>query len=134
MPDISQRVANRYLIVVDVGGRSKGADFSDIFVLDRYWMIYGGVPEVVAEWHGHTDHDLLAWKAAQIARFYSDGLLVIESNTMETDNTDGDNTRWGYGQAAAEHAHWLCPLCADQVGHHYERVAMCGFCAMCVPK
>ena len=115
MPDISQRVANRYLIVVDVGGRSKGADFSDIFVLDRYWMIYGGVPEVVAEWHGHTDHDLLAWKAAQIARFYNDGLLVIESNTMETDNTDGDHTEYILDKISWEYPNLYTRTDADKI-------------------
>ncbi|MGI6219020.1 MAG: hypothetical protein ACOYJE_04035 [Bacteroidaceae bacterium] len=25
----------------------------------------GGVPEVVARWRGHCDHDILAWKAVQ---------------------------------------------------------------------
>lgn len=32
--------------------------------------------------------DLLAWKAAQIASFYDDALLVIESNTLETKDRD----------------------------------------------
>ncbi|WP_202192604.1 terminase [Bacteroides uniformis] len=94
LPDMSVKVANRYLVVVDVGGRSRGADYSDILVMDRYWMMYGGKPEVVAEWHGHIDHDLLAWKAAQIAKFYGNALLVIESNTIETrdNDTDGDQS------------------------------------------
>ena len=49
------------------------------------------MPEIVAEWHGHCDLDVLAWKAAQCAKAYSDALLVIESNTLETDGTEGDN-------------------------------------------
>ena len=54
-------------------------------------MIEGGVPEVVAEWHGHIEHDMLIWKAAQIAYAYGNALLVIESNTLETEGTEGDN-------------------------------------------
>lgn len=78
------RVTNRYLVVVDIGGRSKNADWSVICVFDRYWMMEGGKPYVVAQWYGHIDMDLLAWKAAQIAKFYDNALLVIESNTLET--------------------------------------------------
>jgi hypothetical protein len=54
-------------------------------------MAQGGVPEVVAEWCGHTDHDLLAWKGAQLATIYHKALLIIESNTLETENTEGDH-------------------------------------------
>ena len=54
-------------------------------------MIEGGVPEVVAEWHGHIEHDMLIWKAAQIAYAYGNALLVVESNTLETEGTEGDN-------------------------------------------
>jgi hypothetical protein len=89
MPDNNILVSRRYIVSVDVGGRSAKADYSVITVLDRYWIIEGGVPEVVAEWRGHIDHDLLAWKAAQIATFYNNALLVIESNTIESkDNPD----------------------------------------------
>lgn len=88
-PDADTPVARRYIVSVDVGGRSAKADYSVITVLDRYWMLEGGVPEVVAEWRGHIDHDLLAWKAAQIATYYNNALLVIESNTIESkDNPD----------------------------------------------
>lgn len=91
MPEIivGERVKNRYLTVVDVGGRSSKADFSVIVVFDRYWMTEtNGKPVVVAQWYGHIDHDLLAWKAAQIAMFYDESLLVIESNTLETKDRD----------------------------------------------
>lgn len=77
-------VTNRYLCVVDVGGRSSKADWSVIFVLDRINMIDGDRPIVVAQWYGHCDIDILAWKAAQIATYYDNALLVIESNTLET--------------------------------------------------
>lgn len=90
LPETDITVSNRYLTVVDIGGRSKNADFSVITVFDRYWMMEGEPPEVVAEWHGHTDHDLLAWKAAQIAAFYSNSLLVFESNTLESKDRDRD--------------------------------------------
>ena len=77
-------VTGRYLTVVDVGGRSAKADWSVILVLDRMDMIEGGRPAVVAQWYGHCDIDRLAWKAAQVAAYYDDSLLVIESNTLET--------------------------------------------------
>lgn len=98
LPEIDPQeiIQNRYLVVVDVGGRSKGADFSVILVLDRLFMMDGGKPSVVAQWYGHIDMDLLAWKAAQIAAFYDNALLVIESNTIETHDkersVDGDQS------------------------------------------
>lgn len=94
--DIEHPVAERYLTVVDIGGRAAKSDWSVICVFDRYWMIEGDKPCVVAQWRGHTDMDLLAWKSAQIAKFYNDSLLVIESNTLETKDrdriVDGDQT------------------------------------------
>lgn len=104
LPDTSRKITDRYLTIVDVGGRSKDADYSDILVIDRYWMMYGDKPEVVAEWHGHIDHDLLAWKAVQVAEFYNHSLLVIESNTLETKDKDhdldGDQTAFILNQIA----------------------------------
>lgn len=95
-PNDTEEVTNRYLTVVDVGGRSHKADWSVIVVFDRLLMMDGGKPSVVAQWYGHIDMDLLAWKAAQIASFYDDSLLVIESNTLETHdkerNVDGDQS------------------------------------------
>lgn len=99
---LKHRIARRYLVTVDVGGRGRDADWSDILVIDRYWMMFGGKPEVVAEWHGHIDHDLLAWKAAQIAAFYDNAKLVIESNTIETkdNDTDGDQSELIFNRIA----------------------------------
>lgn len=92
--DADEIVTNRYLAVVDIGGRSKKADFSVITVFDRLFMMDGERPEVVAQWYGHIDMDILAWKSAQIAKWYDDALLVIESNTLETHDkerqVDGD--------------------------------------------
>lgn len=82
--DHDTRVENRYLAVVDIGGRSNKADWSVVVVFDRLAMSTGGRPEVVAQWRGHTDFDLLAWNAARIAAYYDNALLVIESNTLET--------------------------------------------------
>ena len=92
LPEIweDEKVTNRYLTVVDVGGRSNKADWSVIVVFDRYWMMEGDKPCVVAQWYGHIDIDLLAWKAAQIAKFYDNSLLVIESNTLETHDKERD--------------------------------------------
>lgn len=96
LPDNQSRCTDRYLVCVDVGGRSAKADWSVIMVLDREPMARGEAPEVVAQWRGHTDFDLLAWHAAMAARFYHEALLVIESNTLETHDrdrqTDGDQT------------------------------------------
>lgn len=86
-----EEVLDRYLVIVDVcKGHTKNADFADILVLDRLDMIDGGRPVVAAEWHGHIEMDRLAWKAAQIAKYYNNALLVIESNTLETNNTKGE--------------------------------------------
>lgn len=83
--------ADRFLTVVDIGGRSKSSDFSVIAVLDL-GEEGDEPPTVAAQWRGHTDHDLLAWKAAQIALWYHRSLLVIESNTLETEMTEGENS------------------------------------------
>lgn len=97
-PDPVETVADRYLTVVDVGGRSDKADWSVIVVFDRIAMIDGDRPAVVAQWRGHIDIDLLAWKAVQIAKYYDDSLLVIESNTLETHDkerqVDGDQSKY----------------------------------------
>lgn len=101
-PDPQNIVLDRYLTVVDVGGRSNKADWSVIVVFDRFAMIDGDKPCVVAQWYGHIDIDLLAWKAAQIAAFYDNSLLVIESNTLETHDrerdVDGDQSHYVLNQ------------------------------------
>ena len=97
-PDIDPeiKITHRYLVVVDIGGRSNKADWSVITVFDRIGMMEGEKPVVVAQWRGHIDMDILAWKAAQIAYYYDEAYLVIESNTLETHdkerNVDGDHS------------------------------------------
>ena len=97
-PDKSTPMRHRYLVAVDVGGRSKKADWSVIRVFDRAPIMYGGKPILVAEQRYHTDHDLLAFDAARIAKWYNNALLVIESNTLETKDqerdTDGNMTEF----------------------------------------
>lgn len=107
-PEIDSEVdiTDRYLTVVDVGGRSAKADFSVILVIDRLNMTEGGRPAVVAQWYGHCDIDRLAWKAAQVAAYYNDSLLVIESNTLETHDRErqvegGDQSQYILNQLSA---------------------------------
>lgn len=111
LPDIDAEeiVTDRYLTVVDIGGRSNKADYSVIVVFDRLNQMDGGKPTVVAQWYGHIDMDLLAWKAAQIAAFYDNSLLVIESNTLETHDkerqVDGDQSAYILNQIKDVYLH-----------------------------
>lgn len=111
LPEIDEQeeVTDRYLVVVDIGGRSRKADWSVIVVFDRLYMMDGDKPSVVAQWYGHIDHDVLAWKAAQIAAFYDNALLVIESNTLETKDkerdTDGDQASFILNQIKDVYTH-----------------------------
>lgn len=91
LPDKTIEVSDRYEVIVDLGGRTEKADWSVIKVIDRYWMIEGGKPEVVACWRGHIDQDLVSWKAAQIAKFYNNALLVVESNSLDTEESEGNH-------------------------------------------
>ena len=99
-----QSIQDRYLTVVDIGGRSMKSDWSVIVVFDRNGMGRGRKPRVVAQWRGHTDIDLLAWNAARIAAYYCKSLLVIESNTLETHDldrsTEGDQSLFILNQIA----------------------------------
>lgn len=74
----------RFLVSVDVGGRSLSSDYSVITVFDRLGCAPGIVARVVAQWRGHTDHDILARYAETLARLYGDALLIVESNSLET--------------------------------------------------
>ena len=86
--DPDEKVTDRYLTVVDIGGRSRKADWSVITVFDRLYMMDNDLPVVVAQWYGHIDMDLLAWKSAMISAYYDNALLVVESNTLETHDKD----------------------------------------------
>ncbi len=88
-----ERVTNRFVVTVDVGGLHYKSDNSVITVLDRMaLMSEGGAVERAAVWVGHIDHDILAWKALQIAIYYNNALLAIESNTIDSrDKKTSDN-------------------------------------------
>lgn len=93
MPEVdeggkSQVMHDRYIVVVDVGGRSVKADWSVIAVFDRIRMLGCEGPALAAQWRGHCDMDQLAWLSARIARWYGEALLIIESNTLETRDPD----------------------------------------------
>lgn len=75
-----------YIVAVDIGGRTDSADWSVAAVMRTDTAL----PEVVAQWRGHVDHDILADIAARLATYYGEALLAVESNTLES---SGD----GYG-------------------------------------
>lgn len=125
-PDIDdeEEVLNRYLVVVDIGGRSKKADWSVIVVFDRLDQMEGGKPVVVAQWYGHIDMDRLAWKAAQIAAWYDNALLVIESNTLETHDkerqVDGDMSGYILNQIKDEYDNLYARAQSDEEIYNQE--------------
>lgn len=77
------RPGSRYVVAVDVGGRSAKADWSVVAVISVPDTPHR-LPRVVAQWRGHIDHDLLAAKSVAVAKFFNNAFLVIESNTYET--------------------------------------------------
>ena len=80
LPERGGAMKTQYLVVVDVGGRADTSDYSVIAV----WRLRQGErrPAIVAQWRGHIYHDQLGWKSMQLAKFYNDAGLVIESNTL----------------------------------------------------
>ncbi len=83
-------MTDQYIVVVDIGGKWKKADWSVIRVLDRSDLATGGMEKTALMWHGHIPHDHLAWKAVQVAMWYNNALLVFESNTLETKDKNRD--------------------------------------------
>lgn len=109
LPSKEEFIKRRYVVSVDIGGTSDTSDWSVITVFDRkYMMEPGGVPEKVAQWRGHIDHDLLAWKAAAIASFYDNALLVIESNTLETEETEGQHFEYILDELGGAYENLYC--------------------------
>lgn len=94
----------QYVVAVDVGGLSEKADWSVIAVIRR-----GGKPEIAAQWRAHIDHDLLAWKAAMIARLYNTALLVFESNTLESERRPGEESPSRQGAAILNELYYYYP-------------------------
>ena len=80
-------VSNRCVAASDIGpGKWEGADYNCCAILDRAPMLFGGMPEIVAEWHGHLDKDLFAWESARLSFWYHQAQLVIEVNSLIEDN------------------------------------------------
>lgn len=91
----------------DVGGRTETADKSTITVMNRYWMIEAGVPEVVAEYRGNLDQDMFAWDAARLSKWYHDALLAVEVNSLRNEKSDD-----------GEHSSTVL----DQIKHSYQNL------------
>ena len=115
MPDKEQHLRDRYIVTVDVGGISNKADYSCILVADRIAMLDGGVPEIVACWHGHIEHDKLAWKAMEIACAYDNALLVIEANTLETEGTEGNNFEYILNEISGKYSNLYCRTSLQEI-------------------
>ena len=105
----------RYLVTVDVGGRSDKSDWSVMAVFDLHDR-RNRRPEVVAQWRGHIDHDVLAWKAVHLAQCYDNALLVIESNTLETEYTEADGGQYILNVIGRQYGH-LYSRSRDRKGH-----------------
>ena len=110
-----ERYSDRYVVVVDIGGLSEKSDRSVICVIDRKDMAMGGVPIVVAEWCGHIDHDLLAWKAVQVSTWYQNALLIIESNTLESERTEGDHFEFILDEIANAYGNLFCRTSPEKI-------------------
>lgn len=96
VPDTESPVANRYLVVLDPRrGASDSADPACITVFDRLLMMedfgLNGKPGVVAEMNYAADPDLQAYDALRLAEWYGHALLIVESNTFESQNKDRNN-------------------------------------------
>lgn len=115
MPDENNLFRDRYIVSVDVGGVSDKADYSCIMVADRLAMPDGGIPEIAACWHGHIEHDKLAWKAVELARTYGNALLIIEANTLETEGTEGDHFEYILNEIAGEYNNLYCRTSQQEV-------------------
>jgi hypothetical protein len=101
------RLANRYCAFSDVGpGQSADADYSVTTVLDRAPLLFGGWPEVVAEWRGHEDPDRYAWIAARLCAWYDNAYWGIEANSYEAEK-EMDERAPDYGLTVV-----------DEVKHH----------------
>lgn len=90
-PDATNKYLHRYVVSLDIGGRHSGADWSIIRVIDRLKILDGGVPEVIATYRFHLDQDLTAWRAAQVAKWYDNALLVVERNSLREMKTEGNH-------------------------------------------
>lgn len=115
-PVADEHVSDRYVVVYDPQkGISDKADWGVITVFDRYWMMHKGKPEVVAEWVGHLDKDIAIWVSAQIAKWYNNALLVIESNTFENEHAKYDESEFIFDTIASVYDNLYARTPADQI-------------------
>ena len=116
-PD-NEKMLYQYLVVVDIGGKHFKSDNSKISVYDRSTLMSPfGALEKIATWSGHIDHDILAWKAAQIATYYNNALLVIESNTIDSrDKKQADSVIY-----EGDHFYTVIDELADEYENLYAR-------------
>lgn len=106
----------RYVVAVDIGGRSEGADWSVVVAMRTD---AGSTPEVVAQWRGHIDHDLLVEKAEWMARHYNNAMLIIESNTLETES-EGDPNLFVLSRLADRYTNLYCRRSYDSLSGSYS--------------
>lgn len=92
LPDDKNNIKRRYIVSMDIGGRHNKADWSVISVIDRYWILDGGVEECIGTYRFHLDQDLAIWKAVQLAKLFNNALLVVEANSLNPKGSDGDHT------------------------------------------
>lgn len=92
MPDKEKNIRNRYIVSMDIGGKSDKADWTVISVIDRYMLMKGGYEECIGTWRFHLDQDLAVWRAVQLAKFFNNALLVVEFNSLDAKTTEGDHT------------------------------------------
>ena len=90
----------------DIGGRTKTADKSTLKIFNRYWMMEGGLPEVVAEYRGNLDQDIFAWDAVRLCKWYFNALLAVEINSLRTKHSDTEG----------EHGYTIL----DEIKEHYD--------------
>ena len=121
--------AHRYVVPVDIGGKSKESDWSVTRVLDREPLLGGSGPEAILTYKVHIDHDLLAWKSAMIAHVYQKGLLVPESNTLDQESTEGDHMLSILKEISGEYDNLYCRTSPEKIrmgkpqiwGYHTNR-------------
>lgn len=122
---------NRYVAVVDIGGRSAASDWSVIAIFDRFPDAHEHThhPTIVAQWRGHCDHHLLAAQARALAQWYHDALLVVESNTFEAATESGAqylleelNSTYRNMYIRTPRDTTAAPHLAPRVGFHTNRV------------
>jgi len=104
------RLVNRYCAFSDVGpGQSADSDYSVTGILDRGPLLFGGWPEIAAEWRGHEDPDLYAWRAARLCRWYDGAYWGIEVNSYETEK-EMDERSPDYGLTVVDAVKHHCNL------------------------